>query len=146
MDALPKTTFAITLPALALALVVAVGSCQRQSEPPVTPRAAGAPAGVGLQDGADGPATIADSSGGSQMEDAGVTGRVKTALMADSELKALSIHVETHDAAVTLTGTLDRDAEVARAVTIARGVAGVREVVNRLSVKGEDKAERSDQG
>lgn len=144
MDMLPKTSLVITLPALALATVLAVGSCQRQNEPPVTPRGADAEAGV--PDGAAGLTPVADAGGGAPMEDAGVTARVKTALLADEEIKSLGIHVETHDAAVTLAGTVDRDAQVTRAITIARGVAGVQQVVNRLSVKGEDKAERSNQG
>jgi hyperosmotically inducible periplasmic protein len=66
--------------------------------------------------------------------------------MGDDQVKGLGIHVETRDAAVMLTGNVDTDEQVTRAVAVARGVTGVREVVNRLSVKGEDKAERSNQG
>jgi hyperosmotically inducible periplasmic protein len=144
MHLVPKTNVPLTMPALALALLLmSIGSCERQPEPPVKPISS-SELQVGLQ-GA-GPGSDAKSSGAAQLSDTGITARVKAALMGDDQVKGLGIHVETRDAAVMLTGNVDTDEQVTRAVAVARGVTGVREVVNRLSVKGEDKAERSNQG
>ena len=66
--------------------------------------------------------------------DALVTGKVKAALIADPDVKALKIDVDTRDAAVTLSGSADSAAHSARATSVAKGVDGVRSVDNRLVV------------
>jgi hyperosmotically inducible periplasmic protein len=78
--------------------------------------------------------------------DATLTARVKAALVADPQAKALAINVDSHDGVVTLRGAVERDDEIAHALDVARGVDGVRDVVNRLSVRNEDKAAKSNQG
>ena len=67
--------------------------------------------------------------------DAVVTAKVKTAFLADTAVKGLQINVDTSNGVVTLTGALDNAANVERAVTIAKGLDGVKSVVNRLTVK-----------
>ena len=68
-------------------------------------------------------------------EDAAITGKVKSALALDSTVKALDINVDTFRNVVTLKGNVASQAVANKAVEIARGVSGVKSVVNKLSVK-----------
>ena len=72
---------------------------------------------------------------GEAMGDAEITGKVKTALIADPDVKALKIDVDTKDNVVTLNGSADTKANADKAVTIAKGIEGVKSVENRLTVK-----------
>ena len=72
---------------------------------------------------------------GEAMGDAAITGKVKTALIADPDVKALKIDVDTKDNVVTLNGTADTQANADKAVTIAKGIDGVKSVDNRLTIK-----------
>lgn len=67
--------------------------------------------------------------------DAFITGKVKTVLIADPDVKALRIDVDTKNGVVTLTGTADSAAHSDKATTVARGVEGVKSVDNQLTVK-----------
>jgi hyperosmotically inducible protein len=60
---------------------------------------------------------------------------VKTAVLAEPGLKSLQINVDTKDAVVTLSGTVDSPELKSRAVQIAQGVQGVKSVNDNLSVK-----------
>lgn len=154
MSSFLKTCVSETLLLCALAVpIVLAGGCEQQADPPVEPRAlgvgatpAGAAGNAGAPAAAPAPVEVADNSGGVKQSDPAITARVKSALMADGQVKGLRIDVDTKDAQVTLKGTLDTDDQVARAMEIARGVEGVRDVINRLTVKGEDKAAQSDKG
>lgn len=66
--------------------------------------------------------------------DAALTGKVKTKFLADTSVAGLKIDVDTKDGVVTLSGTVKSAAERDRAVSIARGTDGVKDVVNKLSV------------
>jgi hyperosmotically inducible periplasmic protein len=72
---------------------------------------------------------IADSSA-----DALVTGKVKAQFAIDSEVSAMRIAVDTTDGMVTLSGRASSQAEIDRAVDLARRVEGVREVVSTIQV------------
>ena len=72
---------------------------------------------------------------GEAMGDAAITGKVKTALIADPDVKALKIDVDTKDNVVTLNGTANTQANADKAVTIAKGIDGVKSVDNRLTIK-----------
>ncbi|HEX4234803.1 MAG TPA: BON domain-containing protein [Caldimonas sp.] len=72
---------------------------------------------------------------GDAIGDAAITGKVKTALIADPDVKALKIDVDTKDHVVSLNGTADTQARADKAVTIAQGVEGVKSVQNNLTVK-----------
>ena len=72
---------------------------------------------------------------GEAIGDAALTGKVKTALIADPDVKALKIDVDTKDHVVTLNGTADKQANADKAVTIAQGIEGVKSVENRLTIK-----------
>jgi hyperosmotically inducible protein len=67
--------------------------------------------------------------------DAAVTAKVKTALLADPDVKALQIDVDTRDGVVTLRGSVSPPTNVERAVAIAKGVNGVKSVDNKLTAK-----------
>ncbi len=75
------------------------------------------------------------SKAGDAVGDAAITAKVKSALIADPDVKALQIDVDTKDGAVTLTGNADKNANVDRATTVARGVNGVKSVDSKLIVK-----------
>ena len=66
--------------------------------------------------------------------DPGITTAVKSKLAADDTVKAYRIDVDTKDRVVTLSGEVDNAAAKARAVELARGVDGVREVVDNTAV------------
>lgn len=69
------------------------------------------------------------------VKDSAITGKVKAALLAKSELKSLHIHVETKDGLVTLTGSVPEQAQADMATEVARGIDGVTDVNNSLQVK-----------
>jgi|SRR3989344_2298195 len=75
------------------------------------------------------------SSTGEYIDDAAITTKVKSALIADKEVSSFPISVDTTNGVVHLTGTADTRAEAAKAATIAGGVAGVKSVVNKIQVK-----------
>ena len=66
--------------------------------------------------------------------DPGITTAVKSKLTTDDTVKAHQIDVDTKEGVVTLTGTVDSAAAKSRAVELARGTDGVRNVVDNISV------------
>ena len=72
---------------------------------------------------------------GDTLADAAITAKVKSAFLADSQVKGLAIDVDTKAGVVTLNGALASTANVERAVDIARKVEGVKSVENQLTVK-----------
>jgi hyperosmotically inducible protein len=77
-------------------------------------------------------------SGGSldpstQIDDAVVAERVRTALAADAALSAAGIDVSVDRGAVRLTGTVRSASDRERAAAIVQGVAGVKSVENLIS-------------
>ena len=67
--------------------------------------------------------------------DAGITAKVKTALMADTSVSGLQIDVDTNANVVTLSGTVNSAAEKAKAVEIAGSVDDVARVDDKLTVR-----------
>jgi hyperosmotically inducible periplasmic protein len=68
-------------------------------------------------------------------DDTAITAKVRAAILAEPGLKSLQIDVDTKDATVTLTGSVDSDMLRDRAKQIAMSTEGVRNVVDNLSVK-----------
>lgn len=66
--------------------------------------------------------------------DPGITTAVKSKLAADDVVKSYRIDVDTRDHVVTLSGAVDTPAARSRAVELARGTDGVRDVVDQLTV------------
>lgn len=73
-------------------------------------------------------------STGTQIDDALITTKVKARLIEDPITKARKIDVDTVNGVVTLTGLVDSEEEINRAVAIAQSVPGVKKVVNNLRV------------
>ena len=67
--------------------------------------------------------------------DPGITTAVKGKLAADDTVKSYRIDVDTKDRVVTLNGKVDTELARSRAVELARGTEGVRDVVDRLTVE-----------
>lgn len=72
---------------------------------------------------------------GAAVNDAEITTMVKSAISAEPQLKAQEIGVNTEKGVVTLSGSVDSMSTSDRAAALAREVAGVKEVDNRLMVK-----------
>lgn len=68
-------------------------------------------------------------------DDTAITAKVKAAILAEPGLKSLQIDVDTRDATVTLSGSVDSDMMRHRARQIAMSTEGVRNVVDNLNVK-----------
>jgi len=64
-----------------------------------------------------------------------ITSKVKAALLGDPGVKSFDIAVVTRDDEVLLTGFVDNQIQMDRAIAIARGVEGVRLVSNQMSIK-----------
>jgi hyperosmotically inducible protein len=72
---------------------------------------------------------------GSAADDATVTAQVKAALIAEPILRTAPISVDTKDGVVTLAGTVNSQTHSERAVQLAAGTTGVRQVVDKLIVQ-----------
>jgi hyperosmotically inducible protein len=72
---------------------------------------------------------------GNQIDDSVVTTQVKTALLDDPGIKSLDISVATHKGEVQLSGFVNNQGQIDRAVELAKGVSGVTQVSNQLSIK-----------
>ena len=70
---------------------------------------------------------------GRMLSDGGLTARVKTALLADDSVPGSRIDVDTAGGVVTLTGQLENQTQIERALTIARNIEGVERVENGLT-------------
>lgn len=68
------------------------------------------------------------------LDDAATTALVKSALVAEPGLKALTIDVETSNGVVTLYGTTDSPESREKAVRVASKVEGVRSVQDKLVI------------
>ncbi len=116
--------------ALALVCFAALAACDRQVEvraPDVEDHAKARRVEAATQRAIGHPGDILD--------DASVTAKVKTALIAEPGLRALEIDVDTRDNIVTLKGTVHSDAARGEVERIALKLSGVKQVVNNLTVK-----------
>ncbi|SEO39930.1 BON domain-containing protein [Nitrosovibrio sp. Nv6] len=84
------------------------------------------------------PAPEPKTTVGTDIDDNVITTKVKSALLADEEVKGLDIQVETHKGEVQLSGYADNQAQIDRAVTVTRGVEGVKNVENKIGLKTTD--------
>jgi hyperosmotically inducible periplasmic protein len=81
------------------------------------------------------PPTPPQSTVAVAVSDSTITSKVRDAIASDSDLKSMSVTVETTDSIVTLNGTADSREQIARALAVARTVEGVKGVTNVLAVK-----------
>ncbi len=67
------------------------------------------------------------------IDDAALTAKVKSTLLADAQVKGTQIDVDSNQGTVTLSGSVSTATEKARAEQLAQGVDGVRAVRNNLA-------------
>jgi len=67
--------------------------------------------------------------------DARITGTIKGKLVANRDLSAMSISVNTTSGVVTLSGSVSSPEDIGKAVLLAMETDGVREVISSLQVK-----------
>ena len=79
--------------------------------------------------------TPKQESTGEYVDDSVITTKVKSLLAADDFLKSFEIGVETRKGIVQLSGFVDSQKAVNKAVEITRSVKGVKSVKNSLIVK-----------
>ncbi len=74
-------------------------------------------------------------STGEYIDDSVITTKVKTAIFNEESLKVLEINVETFKGVVQLSGFVTSQSDINTAVSVARGVKGVKSVTNNMVVK-----------
>ena len=83
------------------------------------------------------PATAPSDTGrsvGQTLDDAGITAKVKAALIADKTVSGTAIDVDTMQGRVTLSGRVPDQGQVDRAAQVTSSVEGVKAVDNKLTV------------
>jgi hyperosmotically inducible protein len=81
--------------------------------------------------------TVATGASAAQhaLANATLTGKIKTKIALDDTIKGASINVDSVEGAVTITGTVQTEAQHTRVVQLARETAGVKSVVDRVTVR-----------
>jgi hyperosmotically inducible periplasmic protein len=74
-------------------------------------------------------------STGEAIDDKGISMRVKSALSNDAEYKYEGVQVTTFKGTVQLSGFVDTSAQKSRASDLAKGVEGVKDLENNITVK-----------
>lgn len=72
---------------------------------------------------------------GTKIDDGIVTARVKAALMADDQVKSADIATVTRDGVVQLSGFVNNQGQIDRALEVTHGIEGVSSVSNALTIK-----------
>lgn len=78
----------------------------------------------------------ATTSVGTEIDDSVITTSVKSALLADPDVKSVDFKVETRKGEVQLSGFVDSQIQIDRASAVAKGVPGVKNVLNNVGIKG----------
>jgi hyperosmotically inducible periplasmic protein len=73
---------------------------------------------------------------GTQVDDSVITASVKSALLADADVKSFDLQVETRKGTVQLSGFVDSQMQIDQALAVTRNVAGVTQVENGVTLKG----------
>lgn len=108
------------------------GTASSRDSGSTSPGAAGKP---GMADSTTKPTDSSSTTVGEKMDDTVITSKVKTALMADPDIKGMNINVTTTKGEVKLEGKVASEEQVKKAMEIAREVEGVTGVQNNLQVK-----------
>ena len=124
-----------------LLLAIAAG-CKQEvpSKAPPDPAASGAPLqpqqpAPRPEAGTPGPAERTARAVGETIDDVTITTKVKAAFVDATEVKALDIKVQTEKGVVQLSGFVETQNQIDKAVELANGVKGVQEVQNKMSLK-----------
>ena len=76
-----------------------------------------------------------NETAGQYIKGSSITADIKSRFLADSDIKSLEISVKTHKGIVTLTGKVDTQEQIDKAIQIAKSVDGVTSVKNKLTLK-----------
>lgn len=79
---------------------------------------------------------VASTSVGTDIDDSVITSGVKSALLADADIRSFDFKVETRKGEVLLSGFVDNQAQLDRATAATRAVAGVKGIQNNVVLKG----------
>ena len=109
-----KPTRSILLP-ITLAATLVVGGCTKATD--VASRA---------------PPT---TSVGTEIDDSVLTAKVRAGLLSDSDIQSFDIRAETRKGEVQLSGFVERQAQIDRAIALVRAIDGVTGVDNRIALK-----------
>jgi hyperosmotically inducible protein len=74
-------------------------------------------------------------STGEYIDDSAITAKVKAALVKDPDVSALAVNVETYKGVVQISGFVNNEQQIDKAVQDARSVPGVKSVKNSLILK-----------
>lgn len=69
------------------------------------------------------------------LEDDIISTKIRSGLLADPAVKGLDPKVETREGIVQLSGFVESQAQMDRIIEIARGVAGVKNVENKMNIR-----------
>ena len=72
---------------------------------------------------------------GVEIDDSVMTTAVKAALLTEATLKSMDVMVETRKGEVQLSGFVNNQGQIDRAVEVASGIEGVAKVGNDMSIK-----------
>ena len=113
-----RLTNRLSLPAsvLAAAILMSITACSKPADPAAAP--------------------VAKVSIGTAIDDSVVTANVLSAFVSESDIKALDLKVETRKGEVQLSGFVESQAQMDRAIVVARAVPGVTDVRNNMGLKG----------
>ncbi len=112
-----KPDLSILLPVtLAVVLALLLGGCTKATE--------------------TGAGTAPKTSIGTAIDDSVLTARVKAGLLSDSDVKSFDIKAETRKGEVQLSGFVDNQAQIDRAIAVVRAIDGVTGVDNKVAIKG----------
>jgi len=84
---------------------------------------------------AEAPKAVASTTVGTEIDDTVLTTKVKSALFADPDIKSFDLKVETRKGVVQLSGFVDNQAQVNRALAASAAVEGVKSVENNVTLK-----------
>jgi hyperosmotically inducible protein len=79
--------------------------------------------------------TATQEGTGEYVDDSVITTKVKAAILNEPTLKVAEINVETFKGVVQLSGFVNSQADIAKAIQVARSVAGVKSVKNDMRLK-----------
>ena len=79
--------------------------------------------------------TAKSESTGEYLDDTAITAKVKKDIFDEPTLKSAEINVETFKGVVQLSGFVSSQANINKAVVVAKNVKGVSSVTNKMSVK-----------
>lgn len=113
-----RLTKRLSLPAsvLGAAILMSITACSKPADPAAAP--------------------VAKVSIGTAIDDSVVTASVLSAFVSESDIKALDLKVETRKGEVQLSGFVESQAQMDRAIVVARAVPGVTDVRNNMGLKG----------